>query len=110
MAQVCAGFVERLTALVEGGGSSAMHFARTNPTVMNRPDFAAAQMQPMLTLLSNLAGPDATAEATVSALLAYVAIALGTTAAEAFPRTGTPEEWRAATRAIALELLARTRA
>ena len=104
-----AGFVDRMTDLIEGDGSAAMHLSRTNPTVMAREEFHTLQAEPMFALLRELTGPAPTTAAAMRSVLAYVAVGIGSTVGEMVPIAGTGEERRAAARAIALELLAAAR-
>jgi AcrR family transcriptional regulator len=104
-----AAFIERTVDLVEGGGAAAVRLSRTNPTVLAREGFRTLEAGPMFALLAEIAGPNPSAAGMMRAVLAYVAIALGSSAGETIPVGGTPEERRTAARAIALELLASAR-
>jgi AcrR family transcriptional regulator len=102
--------VERVIALFDGRLGLALRFSQSNPTVMGREEFQHGSIDRLERFVALVAGPDATAEATLRATLAFGALVVGAGAPDAAPViTGTLDERRAAGRTVALELLARIR-
>ncbi len=102
-------FVDRMLELISTDGGLVLRFSQANPTVMARDDFGGAHVSQVAAMITGLAGPDPDPEATTRATLAFGALMIGTLQPLgnlAIGAPSTPEERLAASRRVALELLA----
>ncbi len=103
--------VDRLQGLFQGDSGNAMRFGQVNPTVLNREQFGKTHVAQIRRLVGLLAEARGDAESTVRAVLAFGAVVMGALddGFEAMLLPGSRDEQRAATRRVALELLAGNR-
>jgi AcrR family transcriptional regulator len=99
--------VERVSSLFGGRLGIALRFSQANPTVLGRDEFQHSSVETIQQFVGLMAGPNTTAERALRATLAFGALIVATVAPEDSPvAAGSPDERRAASRTVALELLA----
>ncbi|WP_161632158.1 TetR/AcrR family transcriptional regulator [Nakamurella lactea] len=98
--------IDRLIDLFSGDSGLVMRFGQANPTSMSSKDFGRRHVGQIMRLMQQLAGPEPDAAQSIRATLGFGALVMGTMPSELPVAVGTPDERRAAGRALALELLA----
>ena len=101
-----AALADAIMELLGDAGALPFQFGQANPTVMARESFGTRDKEYVRRFMSLAAGPDASADAVLRSTLAFGALVMSSMPQSPLPTTASPDERRAAGRALALELLA----
>jgi len=98
--------VDRVLDVFDGGGSLALQFIQANPTVIAREGFGDLHIDYIKRLVQAIAGEHPSDENAARATLSFGALLLSVAPESPLQLTGDAASRRAASRTIALELLA----
>jgi len=98
--------VDRILTIFDDGGALALQFIQANPTVIAREGLGDSQLDYVKKMVQGIAGAHPSEEDAVRATLAFGALLLSASGAAPLQTGGDAATRRAASRTVALELLA----